>query len=305
MTQKNILSNFTDLLLAELGARIKGTNTSYGFEIEFLPLNAMDLKQVEELYKLLPELGFSKEEDHFLSNTGMIITFEPGGQIEYCSPPLGVDDSELFNKLLKQIAKINAEILNRLGIQYIATGFIPGRGGSPLCLQMERYRKLHQRMPFSGTRGREMMKGTASVHLHIALRSLKEMPLIYRTLCRLSHDDDFAMSIERRHIWNNTDASRCRMPLIDGSRTLEPGRLIREITHHALCAEDLYENIPVYELKDLNFDYFLSHLTTIFTDVRLNMKGPTLELRTPDSLPLPDFTGKWKLFTSIFEKALK
>ena len=150
-----------------------------------------------------------------------------------------------------------------------------------------------------------MMKGTASVHLHIALRSLKEMPLIYRTLCRLSHDDEFAMSIERRHIWNNTDAPRCGMPLIDGNRTLEPGRLIREIIHHALCADDLYENIPVYELKDLTFDYFLSHLTTIFTDVRLNMKGPTLELRTPDSLPLPDFIGKWKLFTSIFKKVLK
>ena len=305
MTQKNILSEFTDLLLAELGARIKATNTTCGFEIEFLPLNAPDLKQMEELRQLLPELGFSKKEDHFFSNNGLLITFEPGGQIEYCSPPLGIDDFELFNKIVNQIAKINAEILNRLGIQYRATGFMPGRADSPLCLQAERYRKLHQRMAFSGTRGREMMKGTASVHLHIGLRSLEEMPLIYRTLCRLSQDDEFAMSRERRHIWNNTDASRCKMPLIDRDRTLEPRRLLYEITHHALCAEDLHENVPVYELNNLTFDYFMVHLTTIFTDVRLNLKGPTLELRTPDSLPLPDFIGKWKLFTSIFEKVLK
>ena len=68
---------------------------------------------------------------------------------------------------------------------------------------------------------------------------------------------------------------------------------------------DIGENRPFADTNDVTFDKFLYHLTTIFTDVRLNLKGPSLELRTLDSLPLSEFMGKWDLFVSVFEHNVK
>jgi len=42
-------------------------------------------------------------------------------------------------------------------------------------------------------------------------------------------------------------------------------------------------------------------MTTIFTDIRLNMKGLTWELRTLDSQPLDVFKKKWKIFIRKIE----
>ena len=40
----------------------------------------------------------------------------------------------------------------------------------------------------------------------------------------------------------------------------------------------------------------------MFTDVRLNAKGGTLELRTPDSRPVQDFRPLWKKFVRLCEE---
>jgi hypothetical protein len=42
-------------------------------------------------------------------------------------------------------------------------------------------------------------------------------------------------------------------------------------------------------------------MTTLFTDVRFNLKGPTLELRTLDSIPINEFIPKWNIFISSLE----
>jgi len=301
--QKKMLDMFTDRLIADLKVKINGKKkTTFGFEIEFLPVEIIDIKQVEKICLILPELGFRNSENGFLSDTGLCITFEPGGQIEYCSPPIVGSDFVRFDDFLNQIAETNGKIFKKLGIKYRCTSFIPNREGIDLCLKGVRYKFMHKRFKTSGTRGREMMKGTAAVHLHAGLKSIKELPAIYKTFCRLSKSKDFSMSDERLDIWRHTDPARCRMPDIDiNNIDNNPGRLLRGIVHHALSVEDLYRSIPLYEMHDIGFDYFKEHLTTLFSDVRLNLKGPTLELRTPDSHPLPEVAEQWPKFVSIIE----
>jgi len=304
MKKKEVLNLFKKQLYSELQSRIKGTQTTFGFEIEYLPSCIIGLAHMEKLYQLLPKLGFRYNGCHFISDSGLFVTFEPGGQIEYYSPPLYSSDEVLFEDLLKCIETTNKRIFQVLNIKYVATGFIPGRADAPLCIQTKRYTSLYDRLCRSGTRGKEMMKGTASIHLHVGFRSMNEILLVYRILAGFSKSNEFAMSKDRREVWNNTDPARCNMPSINFNKVNTTEDLLEHLVHHALCSEDLYTNIPVYELTDLDFDYFKTHMTTIFTDVRLNLKGPTMELRTLDSMPLYDMKKKWKRFTSVFEQRL-
>ena len=64
----------------------------------------------------------------------------------------------------------------------------------------------------------------------------------------------------------------------------------------ALEADTLKENIPFIEKGDASFDEFFYHLTTIFTDVRLNLKRNTVEMRTLDSMQPELFEEKWRQF---------
>ncbi|MEM1283639.1 MAG: hypothetical protein AAGG81_08810, partial [Chlamydiota bacterium] len=76
---------------------------------------------------------------------------------------------------------------------------------------------------------------------------------------------------------------------------------IRGYVDTALNAVVLGTNKPFYQIQDANFEDFTNHLTTIFTDVRLNFKVLTVELRTLDSMAYDLFVKRWKLFVSEVE----
>ena len=296
------MEDFTERLLALLSERAVTGPRTFGFEYEFLAKKALNLELMDELYAFLPTRGFSANGDRFDSASGMYVSFEPGGQIEYCSPPLRYGDRSGFERLLILIKETNAAIQKAMGIEYLAVGYIPGRAGAPLCLGSERYRNLHAHMPKSGMRGLEMMKGTAAIQLHVAIRNIQEIPKLFRKLCELSISKDFKMSPDRRDIWDNTDPTRCGIPSSDIRKIDNTRHLLREFVRFALLAEDIQENMPFMNLEDISFDKFIYHMTTIFTDVRLNLKGPSLELRTPDSVPISEFVKKWELFVSCLNE---
>jgi glutamate--cysteine ligase len=72
---------------------------------------------------------------------------------------------------------------------------MPGRKDAPLCLDSERYINLHSRLSVCGTRGLEMMKGTASIHLHAGLKKIDELPLILAAMIKMSEMDEFKMGL--------------------------------------------------------------------------------------------------------------
>ena len=295
-----ITQKYTDRILDIINRKKPNLQRTFGFEYEFLSRSMLSRQELDEIYEHLLLNGFSRKNDRFISDSGMYITFEPGGQIEYCSSPLLWNDNTAFQKQLDLIKKTNSSIHSTFGIKYTGTDYFPGRMDAPLLLTSDRYLNLNERLKKSGTRGLEMMKGTASIHLHVVIRNVKEILPLFSLLRSLSTSNEFKMSSERRDIWNNLDSTRCGMPLRKNVRIDTSESLIKEMVYFAINAADIAQNIPFYKKSNKTFDGFLYHLTTIFTDIRLNLKGPTLELRTLGSMPVSDFEQKWKNFTQIF-----
>ncbi len=301
MDHDSIIKDYKEKLLNILYEKIVGPPRTYGFEYELLPEHPLSLEHMDKLYNFLPECSFNKDGKYFRHPNGMYITFEPGGQIEYHSTPLLPGDTESYNKNINEFKDINKRIKEKLGINYIATGYIPGRSDAVLCLTDKRYKNLHARLGNCGTRGHEMMKGTASIHLHASICSIEEIPVLFKFMCSLSVNKDFKMSDERRDIWDNTDPCRCGLPFKNINNYSSPWQVIEELVRHAYGADHIDYNIPFSDLKDKTFDAFMYHMTTMFTDVRINRSAPTIELRTLDSVPLDDFEVKLNRFISLVE----
>ncbi len=273
---------------------------SYGFEYEFLPDRILARDDMSMLEGFLKSRGYEPVEGVYVRGPRQVV-FEPGGQIEYLSPPLRADESSKLNEVMGWIAGMNEDIRRETGIRYIGTDYIPGRHDAPLLLTSPRYAMMHERFRKVDARGLEMMKGTAAIHLHAAITRPEDLGVLYAEFCRMSTSETLGMSAERRSIWDRTDSCRC------GLSSAQPGNspeLILEcIVEQALNAVELRTGRVFSTLKDKDFSDFLDHLTTMFTDIRVNVKGGTLELRTPDSRPLEEFPRAWNEFVKRCEKA--
>jgi len=298
---ENLIDLYTSKLIDLLMKDFTHNERSYGFEYEFISRQPLSRKDMQRVYDVLTKCRFLKDGTMFSSESGMYITIEPGGQIEYCSPPLLKDDDQGFHKLIELIKNTNRVIKDTLGIEYIGVGYIPDRADVPLVLDAERYQNLHTRMLTFGTRGREMMKGTASIHLHARILDMDDIIPLFGRFLELSTSDEFKMSLDRRDIWDNTDPVRCGQLVNDFQNIKSAESLIKEIVRFAMNADDIGENVPFPKKKDTSFEAFLNQMTTLFTDIRLNLKGPTCELRTLDSQPIPVFEQKWKKFINTIE----
>lgn len=276
----------------------------FGFEYEFMPERPLDPEDIDGVQQLLEESGY-KAEPGLFRGPDHYVTFEPGGQIEFCSIPVLPTDENTVHSILHQAESMIGEVRKRLGFIYIPTGYIPGRGSAPMLLDKPRYHNLHRLLETTGTRGHEMMKGTAAIHFHVALLSLEELPRVWTTICELSQSPGFAMGPQRRDIWNNTDPSRCGL-LCRGQKapSTDYRELLERVVDFGMGALDLGTGLPFGELPDKSFPEFLDHLTTMFTDIRINMKGITLELRTLDSGPSVLFLEKWRQFLDLMRQCL-
>ena len=113
------------------------------------------------------------------------------------------------------------------------------------------------------------------------------------------------MQPERADIWSRTDDTRCGLVVEDTAGYDSSEELLREFVRFTLRAIDLKTGLPWEELPGTSFAGFLQHMTTIFTDIRLNMKGITWELRTPESLPPAGFRTIWGSFVRGVESGMQ
>lgn len=275
---------------------------TYGFEYEFLPHRVLGHEDMFLLLDFLLSNGYRYSDGVYLGDRGNIV-FEPGGQIEYCSPPLMANDIHEFRDVLNWISSLNSRIEKELGIDYIGTGYIPGRFSAPLLLSGRRYNSMHERFQRCGQRGPDMMKGTAAIHLHTAMTSMEDLERFYPLFCRLADSVEFGMSPARKDIWDGTDECRCGLPQVQD--TSDARSILEGIVEFTMQAVELGSGRPFAAIDGTTFDNFLDHLTTMFTDVRINVKGGTLELRTPDSVPAEEFEAVWKRFIGLCEGCLQ
>lgn len=287
--------------------RIAGRDRrEFGFEYELIAAKPLTRKDLDGVRNTLPSLGFSEKNGQIICDEGMYITFEPGGQMEFSSPPLGVDEIDKFDTLLRIIEITIRGVRKATSVNYLPTPYIQGRGTAPMLLEAKRYHDLHDLLGKMGDRGREMMKGTAAVHLHFSIMSFDELLRMWAFMCALSRENGFAMGEQRRDIWDRTDTSRCGLRCTRSEEIFTSCILFEKLISFAMEALELQSGIPFGNIRPHpSFDEFLVHFTTIFTDVRLNTKGMTLELRTLDARPLHMFRGTWITFLQMVQRVME
>jgi glutamate--cysteine ligase len=211
----------------------------------------------------------------------------------------------VFDNLLRIIGRTVAGIQSSTSVNYIPVPFIAGRAAAPMVLEAKRYHDLHSLLGTVSDRGREMMKGTAAIHLHASLTRFDELLKLWTFMCTLSRKDGFAMGTQRRDIWNRTDPSRCGLRCSRSDTVDSSCMLLEKLIRFALQALELRRAIPFESIQPApSFEEFTEHFTTIFTDVRLNVKGMTLELRTLDSRPLNRFRNTWTVFLEMVQSVV-
>ncbi|PIE53353.1 hypothetical protein CSA37_02095 [Candidatus Fermentibacteria bacterium] len=296
------LEEFRDLL-ARRAART-GERT-FGFEYELISSKPVSYEGFRRVKDAVTEAGFVHRNRQLIDDSGMYITFEPGGQIEFSSPPLRRFDFDLFDMLLDKIDGVVEFVKAAAGVEYLPKPYIAGRGTAPMLLEAERYKALHELLGRTGNRGREMMKGTAAIHFHAALMNTEELLRLWIFMCSLSREEGFRMGPDRRDIWNRTDPSRCGLTCTASKNISNSSVLVEQLVSFALRAVDLHTEIPFGERSPQpDFISFLEHFSTIFTDVRLNLKGMTIELRTLDSRPLHLFRETWLTYLDMFQRVM-
>ena len=244
---------------------VKRECRDFAFEYELIAKNPLSKNDFSKVQSVLPSLGFLPKEGKIICDSGMYITFEPGGQLEFSSPPLLASETEKFDFLLEKI-KSTVEAIKRLtNVEYLPVPFIPGRAKAPMLLEAKRYHDLHDLLGRVSDRGREMMKGTAAIHLHASLLNFEELLRLWSFLCGLSRDDDFAMGEQRRDIWNKTDPSRCGLRCTNTEEIYNSNILFENLISFAMNAIELESGLSFSSIQPHpSFDEFMIHFTTIF-----------------------------------------
>jgi glutamate--cysteine ligase len=270
---------------------------------------------VEEiLRRLIDHYGYTADDEHgrivALKGERAPITIEPGGQIE-----LSGEQCETIHCAHREFTT-HIEQLIEIGHQLDAT--ILGLGMQPVSrieeielLPKDRYRIMYPYMGRKGRLGQRMMKQTAGVQANLdysdeadAMRKLRVsmgiVPVVYAMFANSPLADGRLNGYQsyRGHIWSDTDPDRSGLlefvfrddagfddyveyaldvPMYFLSRdhqylnlTAPPGLTFRQFMEHG------------YGKERATIDDWATHLTTIFTEVRLKKY---IEVRTADSQP--------------------
>jgi glutamate--cysteine ligase len=227
---------------------------------------------------------------------GSVISYEPGGQLEWSS---AVHDSlDSLDAAAYEVCHWLADAMSAAGIHLLARGVDPVTRLASATMVVDGERYLRQRAHYDriGTSGRAMMLQTAGIHLNldagddpVAAWSVANTlaPLLVAMFANSPERAEQAVPhrSHRAAIWRALDSTRTTVfaPAVDpvpaylafalGADSFllgEPGAPPRRFVEwRAMGATD---------------DDFARHLSTLFPEVR--PRGTYLELRSVDALPV-------------------
>ncbi|HEV2129924.1 MAG TPA: glutamate-cysteine ligase family protein, partial [Longimicrobiaceae bacterium] len=280
-----------------------------GAEVELIPVSA-DTRlalpiQAEEGLASLPFLrrfgglhGWKEDAagkgPRFLLSTGGMLGYEPGGQIEYASPPLP-SASALLAMLRSVVLPLRAAAREE-GIELLSVGIDPHTPLERVALQLcaPRYVRMTEYLSTVGTQGTRMMRQTAAFQLSL---DTEDEPLLrWRVLnaaapvllAIFANSPSYAgapaghQSV-RAHVWRELDPTRTG---VFGAT----GDAVAEYLDFALGAPVVLqrsaegEYLPLRELVargETTLADWHTHLSTLFPEVR--PRGH-LELRSLDAV---------------------
>ena len=236
-------------------------------------------------------------------------SLEPGGQLEWASPPLK-SLHEINTKFLQHKTRVS-KIAKQENLKFIDYSIEPLYIPSEIeLIDNEKYRLMDQMFIETGKLGQWMMRNTASVQVNIDFSSKEEAEkMAYIADCLtpiasiLFSNSPFwkgkpsGKENPRYMIWNSTDNSRCGNLMDHGM--MAPNGLINKYAQYvqsvqAIFIEDKSGNIVSYKntlglwLKELFYQdrltdkYIQLALHQIFTHVRFKN---VLEIRGSDRPP--------------------
>ena len=154
-----------------------------GAEVELIPLDAASGRRVplegDSSPAILPflrrfatregwgEARTSKGVPCFLVRGGGTIGFEPGGQIEFSTPP-SRSATALLNRLRSVVVPLRAAAAYE-GIELLSSGLDPhnGQAEAPMLLDSKRYRRMAEHFATISPFGGVMMRQTAAIQVSL------------------------------------------------------------------------------------------------------------------------------------------
>lgn len=241
------------------------------------------------------ETRTAKGTPSFTLPDGGTLTFEPGGQLEYSSPPCR-SPSALLGLLRAVVLPLRAAAASE-GIELAAVGLDPCNSaeGAPLLLQTPRYSRMAEYLADIGPSGARMMRQTAAFQIGL---DLDDEPSLRWTV--LNAAAPIAVAIFANSPVYEGAPTGCRSTRAEVWRTLDPARTglpwddrdpIGRYCDFALRAPAIL--LPELEGEHRPFGEWLQHarptleewrehLSTLFPEVR--PRGH-LELRSCDAVP--------------------
>lgn len=176
---------------------------------------------LDQLKPLYPHAQYEEGALLGLYNSDYSLSLEPAGQLEVSINPKGeiCHIRQIYEHFLRQMQPI----LDRYGYEMLAMGYQPKSCVSDLKLiPKKRYDYMDEYFKTAGTRGRNMMRGTASAQISVDYFSevdfVRKMRAAYILMPAVKLLTDFTPMFEgeryphhmaRTMIWRNVDPKRC------------------------------------------------------------------------------------------------
>lgn len=255
------------------------------------------------------EIGTSKTFE--LKKGGSKISLEPGAQIEFCSTPhhnLG----ELLQELWTYFDVLR-KLSDKFNVSWLDVSYFPV--GSPAdvpLLPSARCEIIDRYWQHTGRLGRDLMRYTTSLHVSFDYDNLPDLArkveralflkpiLLFMTASsRIRRGADTGLRSFRTRIYQDTDLPRTGTPgpesfwcsgqwSLDGyiEKVLRAPAIFAVGTGIGTYRESSHEPFEAY-LNDANFDDYLSHLATMYTDIRVRQYLEVRYLDNPGIRLLP------------------
>lgn len=306
----------------------KGFQTGQiGLEVEHFIIHketgkVMEYDQIAQMFEqLAPYYSTSTYEQGnriALENHWVLITLEPGCQLELsirCTDDL----CKIYDKYKEAITPIS-NFVSQWGYEIVYSGGLPTLPQEKVKrIDKERYHLMEEYFKSSGTRGLEMMKATAAIHVSIDYADEKDFidkvriaNILHPLFMFLSSNTPMYAGkknedvLLRDSIWHHTDEKRCR--IIEDLFSEDFGyssyaNYVLDTPMILMHHEDQFISVGDQTGRDLihrygDSDGALSHyLSMVFPDIRIKR---FIEIRSADSMPIDATMAYCALLKGIF-----
>ncbi len=314
-----------DFLRRDISGRLFGDGKAddgctLGLEVEFIPQRSTDHSvlplfgaggTLELLRQIAARDGWQERTNdyatpYFQTRSGGLVTFEPGGQIEYSSSTYTNGSA-----LLRDVHAFANELMAQAcaaGVSLVTAGLDPfnGPAQAPLQLDSPRYANMARHFAAQGPGGARMMRQTAAVQVNVGLgdQPLKRWRLLNGLVAPLTAlfansaryaGKDTGFASYRAQTWRETDPARTGV--FSGPNAVD------EYLSFALGAAAILPPLaddgftPFGELLErASEEDWRAHLTTLFPDVR--PKG-FFEIRCIDGQPVERYAAVLAMVTGL------